>query len=173
MMRKILLVIGACVVLLVLARLLCRFSLFHAQKTPPPIPLTVQTTWTIKFHVASGSIQYDGVDFTPSSGGCKYTTGALDPKNLIICQHDIVKWQATTSRHQHDLIVFMSDDFLQDAGNPGTPRATFLGKDGSPTTPPALVVAPDTDPHDWFVVVIDRLDPGNSAHGDPKIKVGG
>jgi hypothetical protein len=65
----------------------------------------------------------------------------------------------------------MADQYLQNTA--GTSVATFLGKDGSVTNPQGVVVAPDTDPHDWFVVVIDRQNPSNSAHDDPKIKVGG
>lgn len=176
MVKKVSVVTGACVVLLIVAKLLGLFPLQRAQTTPPPIPTTLPTTWTIQFHLAGGSIQYDGVLFKPdmSHGGCKSATGTPNPTNLVVCQHDIVQWQDVIASGQlHDLIVFMSDNFLQDAGNPGNSVATFLGKDGSVTTPPGLVVAPDTDLHEWYVVVIDRQNPGNSAHGDPKIKVGG
>lgn len=179
MVRKVSLVVGACVVLLVLAKLLGLFSLFRPQ-TKPPIPSTLQTTWTIKFHTASGSIQYDDVDFHPdkSQRGCKYAdaptpTQKPDPKNLVVCQNDIILWQATTPGQQHDLIVFMADQILQDKGNPGNPVTTFLGKDGQPTSPPGLVVAPDYNPHEWYVVVIDRQNPDKSGHDEPKIKVGG
>jgi hypothetical protein len=176
MVRKVSLVLGACVVLLVLAKLLGLFSLFRAQTTPPPIPTTLQTTWTIQFHIAGGSVQYDGVVFNPDKGhgGCQWATltPTPDPKNLWVCQHDIVQWQdVITSGQQHDLIVFMSDQFMQNPA--GNSVATFLGKDGSLTSPQGVVVAPDNNQHDWFVVVIDRQNPSNSAHDDPKIKVGG
>jgi hypothetical protein len=180
MMRKVSLVVGACVVLLVLAKLLGLFSLRRAQTNPPPIPSTLQTTWTIKFHTDSGSVKYDLVDATPDKdhGGCQYATTpstTLDAKNLIVCQNDVILWQATTSeqKQQHDLIVFMADQILRDKGSPGTATTTFLGKDGNPTTPPGLVVAPDYNPHEWYVVVIDRQNPSGSAHDEPKIKVGG
>ena len=176
MMRKVSLVIGVCVVLLVLAKIFGLFSLRSSKV--PPTPTTLQTTWIIKFHTDSASIKYDLVDAKPDKnhGGCQYATTpptTLDPKNLVICQNDIVRWQATTPGQQHDLIIFMTDRILQDQGNPGNPVTTFLGKDGNPTTPPGLVAAPDYNQHDWYVVVIDRQNPAGSAHDDPKIKVGG
>lgn len=177
MVKKVLLVTGACVVLLVVAKLLGLFSLRRAQ-VPPPSPSTLPTTWTIKFHTDSGSIKYDLVDAKPdvNNGGCQYATTpptTLDAKNLVVCQNDIILWQASTSGQQHDLVVFMTDHILKDQGNPRTSVITFLGKDGSPTTPPGLMAAPDTNWHDWYVVVIDRKTPAASAHDDPKIKVGG
>lgn len=169
MMRKVSLVIGACVVLVVLAKLLGLFSLLRPP-TPPPIPNTSQTTWTIKFHAANGVIQYDGVAFTPPSGGCKYATGTPNAKDLTICQHDIVYWQATTPGGENQLIVTLSDKFFTDAA--GNPLKIFVGNNGNPTNP-GLVAAPDYNSHKWSPVVLDTKDPNNNANDDPKIKVGG
>jgi hypothetical protein len=106
-------------------------------------------------------------------GGCQYATGTPDPKNLQVCQNDIVQWQdVITPGQQHDLIVFMTDQFLQDQGHPGT-SVIFLGQDGNATNPPGLVGAPDTNWHEWYVVVIDRQNLSGSAHDDPRIKTGG
>jgi hypothetical protein len=180
MMRKVSLAVGAFVVLLVLAKLLGLFSLLSLRRAqaPPPIPSTLQTTWTIKFHTDSGSIKYDLVEAKPDADhrGCQYATTpptTLDAKNLVVCQNDIILWQASTTGQQHDSVVFMTDHILKDQGNPGTSVITFLGKDGNSTTPPGLMAAPDTDWHDWYVVVIDRKTPTASAHDDPRIKVGG
>jgi len=175
MMRKASLVIGACIVLLVLAKVLGLFPRRLAP-VPPPIPTTLQTTWIIKFHTESAKIKYDLAVPTPDKdhGGCQYATGTPDPKNLKVCQNDIVQWQdVITPGQQHDLVVFMTDQFLQDHGHPGTSVATFLGQDGNATNPPGLVVAPDTNWHEWYVVVIDRQNPSGSAHDDPRIKTGG
>ncbi len=173
MMRKVSLVIGACVVLLVLAKLLGLFSLFHPPTTPPPIPTTRQTTWKIKFHAVNGSIQYDGVVFTPTSGQCKYATGTPNPKDLTVCQNDIVQWQATTPAGENELIVTLSDKIFKDAANPGNSVTIFVGNNGNPTNPQGLVMAPDTNSHKWSAVVLDTKDPSNNANDDPKIKVGG
>jgi hypothetical protein len=177
MMRKVSLVVGGCVVLLVVAKVLGLFSVHPAQK--PPIPTTKQTTWTITIHNVGGSIQYDPVvNFTPdqSHGGCKYATATPtppDPKNLAVCQNDIVQWQATTSSGpKSTLIVFMTDQFLTDQGS-GNSLITFVGKDGKPTTPPGLVTAPDFNFHEWYVVLIDKQNPDGSVHDDPRIKTGG
>lgn len=172
MMRKISLVIGTCVVLVVLAKLLGLFSLFRAP-TPPPIPSTLQTTWTIKFHAANASIQYDGVDFTPSrsQNGCKWATGTPNPTDLTVCQHDIVQWQATTPGGENEGIVTLTDKFFADAA--GNPVKVFVGNNGNPTTPPGLVASPDYNSHKWSPIVIDKKDPNNNANDDPKIKVGG
>ena len=53
--------IGVSVVLLVFAKLLGLFSLSHSLAQPPPIPTTLQTTWTIKLHTDNGSIKYDQI----------------------------------------------------------------------------------------------------------------
>jgi hypothetical protein len=173
MMRKVSLVIGACVVLLVLAKLLGLFSLFRPPTNAPPIPSTLQTTWTIKFHAANGSIQYDGVGFTPTKGQCKYATGTLNPKDLTVCQHDIVQWQATTPAGQNELVVSLSDKIFKDAANPANSVTVFVGNNGTPTTPQGLVESPDTNSHKWSAVVLDKKDSSNNANDDPKIKVGG
>jgi hypothetical protein len=175
MMRKVSLAVGAFVVLLVLAKLLGLFSLLPPP--PPKPPITHPTTWTITIHAVGGTIQYDPqVDFNPSQsqGGCQWAHGTPDPKDLKVCQNDIVQWKATTPEGEHDLIVFMTDKFLKDAAHPGNPSVTtFVGSNGTTTLPQGLVAALDTDPHEWYVVVIDKKDSTNSGHDDPRIKVGG
>jgi hypothetical protein len=170
MMRKMLLVLGICVVLLVLAKLLGLFSP-HSAPAPPPTKVSVPTaptTWTITLDTTSGSIKYD-VLYDPDSdhGGCQYATNTPkpNPKNLVICQNDIVRWQGTTPGQEHDLIVFMTDHLLS--------QITFIGKDGKTTNPQGLATAtPDGNWHDWYVVVCDRHNKV-SHHDDPKIKIGG
>ena len=177
MLRKLLLVVAVCVVLLVLAKLLGLFPplgpFSHQANTKPPIPKTKQTTWTIKLHATGATVHYDGVDFDPPQGGCQWATGTPDPKNLKVCQNDIVLWKATTPLGENESIVYLSDQFFKDAGNPGNSATIFVGNNGGATNPPGLVDAPDTNWHKWSVIVLDKKDSSNNAKDEPKIKVGG
>ncbi len=135
---------------------------------------TLQTTWTITVDVTSGATipKYSAKpDILASQNGCAHATGPVpDASTLEICANDIVKWQGISPGRQHELVVFMSDEILNDGS--GKTEATFPASDGNPT--PQGYVSPNADKskyHEWYVVLFDKHT-GKVHHGDPKIKIG-
>lgn len=143
-------------------------SFFHKPAT------TLQTTWTITVDVTSGATtpKYSATtDILASQNGCTYATGPVaDASTLQICSNDIVKWQGKSPGQQHELVVFMSDEILNDSS--GKTETIFPASDGNPT--PLGSVSPNADKsnyHEWYVVLFDKHT-GKVHHGDPRIKIG-
>ena len=138
---------------------------------------TLPTTWTIKVDVTSGATtpQYSATtNILASQNGCSYATGPIsDASTLQICSNDMVNWQGNSTGQKHELVVFMSDEILNDSSGSGAKtKSTFPASDGNPT--PLGYVSPTADKlkyHEWYVVLYDKQN--QKAHyGDPKIKIG-
>ena len=135
---------------------------------------TKQTTWTITYSPHSTSPYTVDYDYDVAHGGCQYATQIPtppNPRNLVICSDDIVKWKGDSQGQKHKLVVYVPDSILTDAW--GVSVNDFNGSDNQPTK---LGHANGRDAtlnstHEWFVVLFDKQNT-HSTCDDPKIKIG-
>jgi hypothetical protein len=137
-------------------------------------PPTVPTTWTITFSPGNAAQRYKvDFDIPASQGGCKYATTnpPPDPKNLVVCLADIVKWKGDSPGGKHQLVVYVPDPILNDVS--GHTAVSFIGYDNQPTNPGRVSqAAVPGSIHEWFVALFDK---GNTKSDcdEPRIKIGG
>ncbi len=138
---------------------------------------SLPTTWTITVKATPGKVKPD-YEFTAAPdaahNGCSFATassGVYPARHLEVCSGDIIQWIGESKGNSHELVVFVSDQILQDGS--GNTVATFPASNGG-ATPKAKVT---TDPvaqrvdHEWFVMLFDKQ--GNEPHyDDPKIIIG-
>jgi hypothetical protein len=135
------------------------------NKVAPP---TSPTTWTITVDVTGGSVNYQ-LQYSPSSGGCKYASSSSDPKLLHVCPGDVLQWQAKSSAKKSEMVIFTSDGILATSG-----PSSFPASDDQVTSPGQVTSTadgPSTPPHEWYVALYDIQKP-KMHHDDPKIIIG-
>lgn len=137
----------------------------------------LQTTWTIAVKTTPGKLKPEyAYTAAPDAAnkGCSYATGASGPypaTHLEVCSGDIIQWRGYSNGNSHEMVVFVSDQILQDRS--GNVQATFPSTNGG-ATPQGIVTSNTTlqnADHEWYVMLFDKQS-GEVHYDDPKILIG-